>query len=135
MATFSERLCEALQMRNMKPSQLAKLLDVDQATIHNYQIGKYAPKQTRTEQIANILNVSIPWLMGADISPEIVNPFDKINDSINKSILKHKELYFFNLSKLGKPLCTCYLTEKQKDIILSMISSWEVKELELNVGE
>lgn len=70
MFTFSERLEEALSIRNMKPAELAKALNIADATISNYRSGKYEPKQKRLEQISNILNVSIPWLMGADVPME-----------------------------------------------------------------
>lgn len=70
MFTFAERLEKALDIRNMKPAELAKALNIADATISNYRSGKYEPKQKRLEQISNILNVSIPWLMGADVPME-----------------------------------------------------------------
>ena len=67
MPSFAERLNEALECRNMTAAELARALNVADATISNYKKGIYAPKQRRTEEISKILNVSIPWLMGADV--------------------------------------------------------------------
>ena len=67
MPTFSERLNEALEYRNMTAAELARALNVADATISNYKKGIYAPKQRRTEEISRILNVSVNWLLGADV--------------------------------------------------------------------
>lgn len=67
MATFAERLVEALRVRGISAAELSRQLNVDEGTISNYKKGKYEPKQRRTQAIANILNVSIEWLMGADV--------------------------------------------------------------------
>lgn len=67
MPTFSERLNEALEYRNMTAAELARALNVADATISNYKKGIYAPKQRRTEEISRILNVSVDWLLGADV--------------------------------------------------------------------
>ena len=54
MPTFSERLNEALEYRNMTAAELARALNVADATISNYKKGIYAPKQRRTEEISRI---------------------------------------------------------------------------------
>ena len=43
---------------------------IDEGTLSNYKKGKYEPKQRKLELIADSLNVSIPWLMGADVPME-----------------------------------------------------------------
>lgn len=73
MPSFAERLNEALERRNMTAAELARALNVADATISNYKKGIYAPKQRRTEEISKILNVSIPWLMGADVPMKPLN--------------------------------------------------------------
>lgn len=67
MKTFSERLCEGLRIRNMSAADLSRKINVAEGTISNYKKGTYVPKQNRVEEISNALNVSIPWLMGADV--------------------------------------------------------------------
>ncbi len=67
MATFSERLCEALEKRHMTAAELSRKLGINEGTVSQYKSGAYEPKQKRLQNIADILNVSIPWLMGADV--------------------------------------------------------------------
>ena len=67
ITSFANRLNIALDKRNISPAELAKKLHISEATISNYRKGKYEPKQKRLDQISQILNVSIPWLMGADV--------------------------------------------------------------------
>lgn len=67
MPKFNERLNEALTLRGVTAAELSRRLGVNEGTISNYKKGTYEPKQRRLEQIANVLNVSIAWLMGADV--------------------------------------------------------------------
>lgn len=67
MATFADRLTDALRIRNMTAAELARKMGINEGTISQYKKGLYEPKQRRTQQIAKILNVSIDWLMGADM--------------------------------------------------------------------
>ena len=64
MATFQERFNEALRLRNMSAAELSRMLKIPEGTISEYKSGKYVPKQTRTMQLAQALNVPIGWLMG-----------------------------------------------------------------------
>mgnify|MGYP003290150185 CR=1 FL=1 len=70
MDTFAQRFITALQSRNITAAELSRRLGVNEGTISNYKKGTYEPKQRRLEAIAKILNVSIPWLMGADVPME-----------------------------------------------------------------
>lgn len=67
MDTFAQRFSQALLLRNITAAELSRRLGVNEGTISNYKKGTYEPKQRRLEAIATILNVSIPWLMGADV--------------------------------------------------------------------
>jgi len=71
MSNFSTRLCEALKARNMTAAELSRKLGINEGTVSQYKNGAYEPKQRRLQQIAEILNVSIPWLMGADVPMDI----------------------------------------------------------------
>lgn len=89
IASFANRLNSALEKRNMSPAELAKVLNISEATISNYRKGKYEPKQKRLDQISQILNVSIPWLLGADV------PFEtRINNTT--PITSHPLLQIYN---------------------------------------
>lgn len=67
MATFAERFSEALKIRHITAAELSRKLNISEGTLSQYKKGSYEPKQKRTEALAKALNVSIPWLMGADV--------------------------------------------------------------------
>lgn len=64
MAEFKDRLEQALKMRDMKASELAKLTKIGEGAISQYRKGAYKASQRNLEKISQALNVSIPWLMG-----------------------------------------------------------------------
>lgn len=70
MTDFATRLCEALEIRHMTAAELSRKLNINEGTVSQYKKGLYEPKQRRLQAIAEILNVSIPWLMGADVPME-----------------------------------------------------------------
>ena len=70
MATFAERLNEALIKRGISAAELSRRLNINEATISQYRKGLYEPKQRRTQKIAEALNISIPWLLGGDVPME-----------------------------------------------------------------
>lgn len=96
MASFSERLNEALENKGISAADLSRYLGVDEGTISNYRKGKYEPKQRRTQAIATYLNVSIPWLMGADV------PMDRIENII--SVSKVKKIPLLGRIACGEPI-------------------------------
>ncbi len=63
---FKDRLEQALKMRDMKPADLAKLTGIGEGAISQYRKGAYKATQRNLEKIAKVLDVSIPWLMGAE---------------------------------------------------------------------
>lgn len=64
MPTFSERLEEALIMRDMSPAELSRATGIGEGAISQYRKGAYKATQKNLEKIAHALNVPIPWLMG-----------------------------------------------------------------------
>lgn len=67
MIAFKDRLKDALDLKNITAADLSRMSGIDEGTLSNYKKGKYVPKQRKLEAIAVALNVSIPWLMGADV--------------------------------------------------------------------
>ena len=78
-ATFSERLQQAMVLRNLKSSQIEKLSEqlfkekkikkvIKMPLITDYLKGRYEAKQCNIYALALILNVDEAWLMGADVS-------------------------------------------------------------------
>ncbi len=66
IATFGDRLKEALQARNMKQSELCLLTGIPKSAMSQYISGAFLPKQKRLWIIAHALNVNEAWLMGYD---------------------------------------------------------------------
>lgn len=72
MTEFKDRLNEALNMRNMSAAELSRLSGVNEGAISQYRKGGYKANQQSLEKIAKALNVAIPWLMGADVKPDVI---------------------------------------------------------------
>lgn len=70
VASFSDRLNEALEKRDMRPVDLANKADIPEATISQYRSGYAKPKYERIVRIADALRVSLTWLMGGDVPME-----------------------------------------------------------------
>lgn len=64
MAEFKDRLELALQLRDIKPAELAKRTGIGEGAISQYRKGAYKATQRNLEKISKELSVSIPWLMG-----------------------------------------------------------------------
>ncbi len=87
MEKFADRLCKALEIKNMSAAELSRKSGIDEGTISNYKKGKYAPKQKKLEMIANSLNVPIAWLMGANIPMTAFNAPDITEEYIEYPVI------------------------------------------------
>ena len=92
MATFRERINEALALRNMTQKELANKTKLSPPRINQYVNGIYEPKSEAVYVIAKTLNVSIPWLMGYDV------PMDQ---KLTQQEIRLLE-YYRRLNALGK---------------------------------
>lgn len=63
-ATFHERLIEAMQIRNLRQSDLCEITGIPKSAMSQYVKGSFEPKQDRLWAIAKALNVNEAWLMG-----------------------------------------------------------------------
>ena len=68
MTELKDRLAEALRVRGMTASELARQSGVDKGSISNYLKGKFMPKQNAIGAMARALSVSPAWLMGYDLT-------------------------------------------------------------------
>jgi repressor LexA len=96
---FNVRLVEALQLRNMKPAELSRISGISEGMISSYRHGNYKASQRNLEKLAKALNVSIPWLMGADvpITPSIPN-------ASNIFPIERKKIPLLGKIACGKPI-------------------------------
>lgn len=62
-----QRIAKALDVREMKQSELCKLAKVPKSSLSLYLSGAYEPKQNRIYDMARVLGVSEAWLMGYDV--------------------------------------------------------------------
>lgn len=115
MSDFSIRLCEALEARHITAAELSRRLGINEGTVSQYKSGAYEPKQRRLQAIAEILNVSIPWLMGADVPMEV-----KINNITPIESIK-------KLPVLGKIACGEPILAAEENIEGYIISPTGVK--------
>ena len=63
---FSERLVEAMDKRNLKPIDLARMTGIDKGAISCYCSGKYRAGQRNLYRLSEALHVDPAWLMGSD---------------------------------------------------------------------
>ena len=70
MDIFKDRLTEAMALRGMRASELAKRTGLSKARISQYVHGKFIPKSDAILTIAEVLGVSELWLMGRTNSME-----------------------------------------------------------------
>ena len=73
MESCSLRISKALQIRNMKQSELSVKTGIPKSAISQYCSGAFKPKQKRLYLIAQVLQVDEAWLMGLDVPMERSN--------------------------------------------------------------
>lgn len=67
ITTFAERLKEAMRLRGITASELARMTGIGESDISRYRSAKYEAAQENLQKLAEALDVSIPWLMGFDV--------------------------------------------------------------------
>lgn len=76
MATFQERLIEAMELRQISAAELSRVSGVNEGAISQYKKGKYKANQLSVEKLAKCLNVSIPWIMGVS---DVFGPYENVS--------------------------------------------------------
>lgn len=110
--SFSERLRQAMNLRNLKSSQIEKiskqLFDegkikkvIKMPLITDYLKGRYEAKQDNIYALSLIFNVDEAWLMGADVPMErktYVTADNWINENnYNKEIHADASISYYSL--------------------------------------
>lgn len=70
MSTTAERIKEAMQLRDLRQSDLVEMTGISKGALSSYISGRYVPKQTNIYMLSKALNVSEAWLMGNDVPME-----------------------------------------------------------------
>lgn len=108
ISTTSQRLKEAMRIRDMRQADLARVTGLGKGGISNYVTGRYEPKSDIISKLAKALSCSEMWLWGYDVPMER----DK-NPPIEESDLNDGE-------KLLLDLFRQIPTDKQ-ELVLQMI--------------
>lgn len=67
---IKDRINEALQMRDMTASDLAKKSGIAKSSISRYLTGENIPRSIAIEKIATALNVSPTWILGYNVTTD-----------------------------------------------------------------
>jgi len=67
VATFEERIRELLDGLDGSDSEIGRKLGVSRQTVSAWKTGARSPRGPMVEHIANVLKVSVQWLMGFDV--------------------------------------------------------------------
>lgn len=116
-ATTSERLKIAMQLRDIKQTDLAKATGIDRGSIHHYLSGRYEPKNISIYKLAKALDVDEMWLWGYDVPMERSirpteddAPFDALYDLIKEDErLKIAIRKYFKLDNIGQAMILAYI--------------------------
>lgn len=120
---FANRLKKAMSINGITQTELANKSNIDKSLISNYLSGNYKAKQDKLTKLANVLNVSEPWLMGFDVP---------ISEE-----LKEKEKEFVELELLfdkAKPHLSDDDKETMKFLMQKTINNYEKSKKE-NKGD
>lgn len=123
MAEFRDRINEALEIRDIKPADLARIAKVNEGAISQYRKGKYKASQPTLIRLANALNVSVPWLMGDDVPMTEANNAPYISPTENTVLITRRT---------GKK-SRYTLEDKQTDLIEAMLE--QMPKSEISYGE
>ena len=81
--SFQSRLCQAMAVRGVSQSELAKGTGLSRPRISQYVNGTYEAKQQALYKIAHYLKVDVSWLMGYDVSME---PEESVDEAQIRSV-------------------------------------------------
>lgn len=94
MEKFENRLNEALNMKRMRPAELAQRLGVHRGSVSNWLSGRYKPNSVTTDKIAEILDVSTTWLLGYSVPVKriaFIDPQEDVTEAIKIAYLNADE--------------------------------------------
>lgn len=84
MSKTSDRLKEAMRIRDMKQVDLLARTGINKGAMSSYLAGRYEPKQKNLHALARALNVSEAWLMCLDVPMELSIPTPAAGPELSK---------------------------------------------------
>lgn len=119
VALPKDRLQEAMNLADVKVSQLAKDTGIHRATIYRYLNGEVVPRSDAAHKLARRLGVSEFYLWGFDV-PRVRVETQKKNDDLLKVVAQLRtDAEFFDVVQLLASLPTEQYASV-KNIILSL---------------
>lgn len=79
---FANRLRSAMDIRNIKASELSEKSNIPKSAISQYLSGLYEAKQKSIFKLATVLDVSEAWLMGLDVPMTKNIKIDKLGNPV-----------------------------------------------------
>ncbi|WP_314067501.1 helix-turn-helix domain-containing protein [uncultured Vagococcus sp.] len=114
MESFANRLKQAMDVRNMKASELSEKTGIGKSSISQWLSGKYEAKQDKIYLLATALDVDEAWLMGLDVSMEkqlsLSYMYDQLPTNKKEKVTAYTKQQFFEYlhdfedSKSDEPL-------------------------------
>lgn len=123
MASFQERLNEALSNSGLTQSELGRRAHIDRTVISGYIHGKYKAKQVNLYNLAKVLNVDEGWLMGVSDKKERRHPEEDFeNTNKENGDITDKDIdHYFNGLRSYKGL---EISDEQKEFMRNSIKSF-----------
>ena len=82
MEIFQQRFIQAKEQSGLRWIDIANQSGLDKASISQYKNGIHVPESDALYRLATVLNVSMEWLTGAEVSVDdsnILNRYHKLN--------------------------------------------------------
>ncbi len=123
MASFQERLNEALSNSGLTQSELGRRAHIDRTVISGYVHGKYKAKQVNLYNLAKVLNVDEGWLMGVSDKKERRHPEEQVeNTKKENGDITSKDIdHYFNGLRSYEGL---QISDEQKAFMRNSIKSF-----------
>ncbi|MFZ7132515.1 MAG: helix-turn-helix domain-containing protein [Eubacteriales bacterium] len=80
---FSERLKQTRKLKCLKQKDVAQYLCLDRSTYAGYESGKNKPSFEKLIELADLLNVSVDYLLGRSDNPILLNITYEIEDDFD----------------------------------------------------
>ena len=131
MASFQERLNEALSNSGLTQSELGRRAHIDRTVISGYVHGKYKAKQVNLYNLAKVLNVDEGWLMGVSDKKERRHPEEQVENTKkeNGDITSEDIDHYFNGLRSYEGL---QISDEQKAFMRNSIKSFLESQKEMH---
>ena len=111
---FSYQLKNLLEVKGLKPTDLAVATGINKSTISNYLSGKYEPKQKNIYKIAMALGVNPSYLLGVNINSEQSTSQESIRPQVQELIPSLNKLDDIDLAEVKGEVKGMLKQEKYK---------------------